>query len=229
MFTGHFGVAFAAKATEPRLRLWLLFLAVEAVDIAWGALIMLGVERVRIVPGFTRTNPLDFYYYPYTHSLAATAVWFAAAVLAYRWSRGRGTARPALLLGLAVASHWFLDVVVHTPDLPLYDNTAKVGLGLWNWPVATILLEAALLFGGLWFYLRRSRPTTSGRHPYGFFILALVMLGIQVSALVGPPPPSVTVMGASGLAAFAVFAAVAAWLERGRRVTSGGELTGHLR
>jgi hypothetical protein len=216
MFTGHYGLAFALKGTEPRLQLWMLFLAVQAVDVAWAILILLGVEHVRIVPGFTRTNPLDLYHFPYTHGLVATAVWFAATVAAYRWSRGRGTARPALLLGLAVASHWFLDLIVHVPDLPLYDDAAKVGLGLWNRPAAAFLLETALLFGGLLFYLSRTQPATP-RSRVAFPILALVMLALQAGALLGPPPPSVTALGVSGLGGFAVLTALAAWLERGRR------------
>ena len=34
MFVGHYGVSFAIKAAQPRLPLWLLFLAVQIVDVA---------------------------------------------------------------------------------------------------------------------------------------------------------------------------------------------------
>jgi hypothetical protein len=47
-------------------------------------LILLGVEKVRIVPGITATNPLDLYFMPYTHSLIAAVLWSLAAFLAYR-------------------------------------------------------------------------------------------------------------------------------------------------
>jgi hypothetical protein len=36
--------------------------------------------------------------------------------------------------------------MVHRPDLSLYGNSAKVGLGLWNAPALAFGLEAALLF-----------------------------------------------------------------------------------
>ncbi len=47
MFIGHYGPTLAAKPLEKRLPLWLLFLAVQWLDVAWSALVMLGVERLR--------------------------------------------------------------------------------------------------------------------------------------------------------------------------------------
>ena len=41
MFIGHYGPALAAKPIEQRLPLWLLFLAVQWLDIGWSALVML--------------------------------------------------------------------------------------------------------------------------------------------------------------------------------------------
>ena len=44
---------------------------------------------------------------------------------------------------MASASHWFLDTVVHLPDLPIlgFDGDRKVGLGLWNWGRAAFFVE----------------------------------------------------------------------------------------
>ena len=50
-----------------------------------------------------------------------------------------------VLLALAAASHWLLDLLVHRPDLPLWGNSFRVGLALWNHPVIAFLLELALL------------------------------------------------------------------------------------
>ena len=71
MFVGHYGVSFATKKADPSIPLWVLFLAVKWLDVLWAPLVILGIEKVRIVPGFTATNPLDLYYMPYTHSLVA--------------------------------------------------------------------------------------------------------------------------------------------------------------
>jgi hypothetical protein len=82
MFVGHYGPAFAIKAIRPSIPLWLLFVAVQLVDVGWALLVLLGIEKVRIVPGMTASNPLDLYYMPYTHSLAAAALWAGAAISA---------------------------------------------------------------------------------------------------------------------------------------------------
>src|ERR1700687_547968 len=80
MFIGHYGPSFAIKAIRPAIPLWPLFIAVQLVDVAWAVLVLLGMEKVRIVPGITASNPLDLYYMPYTHSLVAAALWAVAAI-----------------------------------------------------------------------------------------------------------------------------------------------------
>src|SRR4051812_33266835 len=69
VFVGHYSASFAAKRIDSRVPLWLLFLAAQFLDVVWSPLVMLGVERMRIVPGITASNALDLYYMPYTHSL----------------------------------------------------------------------------------------------------------------------------------------------------------------
>src|SRR5437016_5341847 len=150
MFVGHYGISFAAKRLDKTIPLWVLFLAVQLLDVGWGILVPLGVEKVRIVPGITASNPLDLYYMPFTHSLVAALLWSLGVYVACRSIRAFGAShRAALLVALAVFSHWVLDLVVHRPDLPLYDNVAKVGLGLWNYPAPAYLPEVAVLFGGM--------------------------------------------------------------------------------
>src|ERR1700674_4807500 len=157
MFIGHYGPSFAIKAIRPAIPLWLLFIAVQLVDVAWAGLGLLGMEKVRIVPGITASNPLDLYYMPYTHSLAASVLWSVAAIVLCKSLLGVRTWRTVAWIGLAVFSHWILDLLVHRPDLPLYDDTMKVGLGIWNYPVIALFLEALLLFGGMIMYLRRTK------------------------------------------------------------------------
>ena len=217
MFVGHYGVSFAAKKADDSIPLWVLFLAVQLLDVVWAPLVLLGIEKVRIVPGFTETNPLDLYYMPYTHSLVAAVAWSAAAAIAYRlWTgmsgrAGRGS-RGAALVGLAVFSHWILDFVVHRPDLPLYDDTAKVGLGLWDRPLTAFGLEAALVLLGLRLYLAR-RPERG----VGLVVFSLLMLGIQAVVFFGPPPTSGSRIAATALASYVVFALVVWWLADRRR------------
>jgi hypothetical protein len=148
MFVGHYGVSFAARRVAPMIPLWVLFIAVQLLDVFWAPFILLGIEKARIVPGITASNPFDLYFMPYTHSLLAAVLWSGGALLVYRLLARQGPSRhAAFVVAVAVFSHWLLDLLVHRPDLPLYDNTAKVGLGLWNLPAIAFALEAALLFG----------------------------------------------------------------------------------
>jgi hypothetical protein len=215
MFVGHYGVGFAAKRIDRSIPLWVLFIAVQLLDVFWAPFILLGIEKVRIVPGITASNPLDLYYMPYTHSLVAALLWSAGAAIVYRLlARPRAAGKAALAVALAVFSHWALDFLVHRPDLPLYDNTAKVGLGLWNLPVIAIALEGALLVGGMWLYFR----TASGPHvPMTVFGLAILLIHAYV--FFGPPPVSDKVAAMTALAAYVIFAGVIRLLEWRRPVT----------
>ena len=208
MFVGHYGVSFAAKKAEPAIPLWVLFIAVQLLDVLWAPFVLLGIEKVRIVPGFTASNPLDLYYMPYTHSLVAAIGWSIVAFLAYRFTVRSAPPRAAAIVGLAVFSHWVLDFLVHRPDLPLYDNTAKVGLGLWNVPAVALGLEALLLFGAMWLYVRHTARRTA------MLVFGVVMLGIQVYVFFGPPPASDKAAAATALIGYAVFAVVIRALER---------------
>lgn len=210
MLAGHYGVSFLAKAADPRIPLWALFIAVQLLDVFWAPLVLLGVEKVRIVPGITASNPFDLYFMPYTHSLVAAVLWSLAALVVWRaWHRLPGKGPAALLVALAVFSHWVLDFVVHRPDLPLYDDTVKVGLGLWNRPAPAFILEAALLLGGMVLYLR-------GRHRGWVSLIGfgLVILAIQAIVFFGPPLPSGRVAAGMALATYCILAVFIAWWER---------------
>jgi len=208
MFIGHYGVSFAAKRSAATVPLWVLFVAVQLLDVAWAPLVLLGVEKARIVPGITASNPFDLYYMPYTHSFVAALLWSAGAFVIYRLvTRGRdGVA--ALVVGGAVFSHWVLDFVVHRPDLPLYDNAAKVGLGLWNRPALAFALEATLLFGGMWLYFRTGVARGAATLAFGF-----IMLVIQAYVFFGPPPASDKAFAGTAILSYVIFAVVIRLLE----------------
>jgi hypothetical protein len=215
MFVGHYGVSFMAKRVDRTIPLWVLFLAVQLLDVLWAPFVLLGIEKVRIVPGITASNPLDLYYMPYTHSLVAAIVWSCVAGLAYQLFARPARRQTGIVVGLAVFSHWLLDFVVHRPDLPLYDNAAKVGLGLWNQPMLAFGLEAALLFGGIWLCLRGRLASSLGTLAFG-----VVMLAVQAYVFFGPPPTSDRAAASTALVAYALFAAVIWWLQD-RRADNG--------
>jgi len=217
MFAGHYGPGYGARAVGQRVPLWVLFLAVQFLDVLWGVFVLLGIEKVRIVPGITATNPLDLYYMPYTHSLAGALFWSLVAGLIYGgWRRGRAASgRGAWVVGGAVFSHWVLDLLVHRPDLPLWANRFKVGLGLWNYPVPAFALEALFLFGGLWIYLRATRAPDAGGAA-GFIVLSLLLLGLQLMTFFGSPPPTPAAAAITALGSYAAIATAAGWLDARR-------------
>src|SRR6185295_19275628 len=75
VFLGHYGVAFAAKRLAPRTCAGWLLAAAQALDLIWPIFLLLGIEHVRVTPGLMAANPLDFYDYPWTHSLAGACGW----------------------------------------------------------------------------------------------------------------------------------------------------------
>lgn len=192
MFVGHFGVGLAGRAATPRVSLGTWFLAVQFVDLLWPVFLLLGWEHVRITPGYTRLNPLDFYDYPLSHSLFGVLGWALLFAIVYGLVRRRSVPRSfrtGFLLGAGVLSHWGLDFLTHRPDLPLVPGMGRyVGLGLWNHPVLAIALELAIYVLGIVLYLRATRAR-DGVGRFGFWALALLLAAVWLSGSFGPPPP----------------------------------------
>jgi hypothetical protein len=182
MFVGHYSVAFAVKSERNRIPLWVLFVAVQFLDYIWATLVLLGIEKLRVIKGFTAGSMLDSYYHPYSHSLIAAVLWSSVAAIGYNslCSRLRYPCRKsaALIVGVAVFSHWILDLVVHPRDLPIYDNTWKVGFGLWNHRGLEFGLEVALLAGGIMLYLARNAMSAARKKAVISFGVALVVVQI---------------------------------------------------
>ncbi|HEX6280477.1 MAG TPA: hypothetical protein VFZ49_10760 [Pyrinomonadaceae bacterium] len=225
MFIGHYGVSFALKARNKSIPLWILFIAVQLVDVLWGVFVLTGIEKVRIVPGITATNPFDLYYMPYTHSLVGALFWSAVGFGIYYLIRSRrkdpsdggadSRLGSSLLVGLAVFSHWALDLVVHRPDLPLYDDTLKIGLGLWNYPAMAFGLEIILLFGGMFLYMR-STSASNVIGKFGMPVLGVVLIAAQSVVFFGAPPESPAAAAVTALLAYFLFAGATFWLARQR-------------
>ncbi|PYL45982.1 MAG: hypothetical protein DMF40_14135 [Verrucomicrobia bacterium] len=178
MFVGHYSVAFAAKTAK--IPLWILFVAVQFLDYIWATLVLLGIEKLRVIKGFTAGSMLDSYFHPYSHSLITAVLWSGVAALCYkplcRWLGFRYTKSAALIVGAAVFSHWILDLIAHPRDLPIYDNSAKVGFGLWNYRNPEFALEIALLALGICLYLSRNiMPAIRKRAVISFGIVLLVV------------------------------------------------------
>ncbi|MGO9096789.1 MAG: metal-dependent hydrolase [Bryobacteraceae bacterium] len=192
----------------------MLTAATGFLDVLWPIFVATGLERVRIDPGNTAFTPLDFEHYPISHSLAMVLVWaMLFAGLYWRVSRYR---RGAIVAGILVASHWFLDVIVHRPDLPIAPGWGvKVGLGLWNSVAGTVIVEGLLFAAGVWIYARATRARDR-RGRYGFWAFVAFLALIFAANASGPPPPSVRAVVIAGLAGGLAIIAWSAWFDHHR-------------
>jgi hypothetical protein len=213
MFLGHYGVAFAAKRAAPSTSLGALTFAGQFLDELWPILLLLGVEQVRIVPGLMAANPLDFVYYPYSHSLLMAIVWGILVGGAYFLLRHYG--RGAWIMGALVVSHWFLDLPMHRADLPLWPGASspKVGWGVWNSIAATYVVEFAIYAIGIALYLRATRARDRiGSWGLWAYILVLAILYVMSN---GSPPPSERALAWSALGIW-LFVPWAWWVDKHR-------------
>ncbi len=152
MIAGHFGFAAMVKSRERTAPLWALMLATVWLDVVFIPLLVMHVESIQTV----RTHPAYggmVIHAGLTHSFVGMLVLSAALGFAFlpKWGR-----RVAIVIGLVAASHWFLDLVVHRPDMPILpENVGHLplfGFGLWTHPTAAACVELLLVLAGASLY-----------------------------------------------------------------------------
>jgi hypothetical protein len=195
VFIGHYAVALGAKKAAPSVKLGTLVFAAQFLDLLWPILLLAGVEHVRVIPDAAPFKRLDLYDYPLSHSLLMTLIWSALIGGAYYLLHKQ--IRNAVIIGCAVLSHWILDFISHTPDLPLAPGlTPLVGLGLWNSTAATIVIEAGLFLTGVIFYFCATRPKDTVGKYAPWTLIVFLLVGYVASIFSTPPldPLPITLM-----------------------------------
>lgn len=209
MFIGHYGPALAAPRLVRSVPLWALFVSVQFIDVVWSALVLAGIEQVRVEPGFTQMSPLDLHHMPYTHSLPGALALSVLAGGLYWLIAAKERMAGAALIAAASFSHWLGDLIVHVPDLALWPGGPMAGFGLWNNLPAALALEVALVLAGLGLYLTATRAKgTIGR--VWPFVLVAVLLALEAVHLMGEPPASGEELALVSLAVFLVLGGLAA-------------------
>jgi hypothetical protein len=148
---GHIAVAFAAKPAVPRASLWVLIVATEILDLLCFGFLAAGVERTGLRQSI-----------PWSHGLFMSVVWSAVGGgIAFLFYRDR---RTSIAIGLLVFSHWALDFISHSGDLPLFFSSSPlVGLGLESSLVVGLVMEFSMLAVGIAIYLlARKRTVRAG-------------------------------------------------------------------
>lgn len=229
MFIGHFAPAFIAAAhvsskSDARTPgLATFFIGAQLVDFGFFIFALADIEAMRITPGISAMNPMDLYHMPYTHSLAGTAVWaLAFAAIVYGITRHT---KGALLAGIVVLSHWFIDLLVHIPDLTIAGGNTKLGFSLWDHPWIAIPLELAFIGGAIFYYIRRTHAVR-GTSSWALRILIAALLGLQAFNWFAPPPAEYSAeIPISALLAFTVLVLFALWADKTRTTTGTGNIS----
>lgn len=215
MMQGHFGAALAISAMTGRAaRLPQLFIAAQVQDLLIAVLAYtLHIEQTRLAPGSENAvYPIELVHVPYSHSLFSTAA-LAALCLALP---GRPAARRAL--ALCVLSHWALDAAVHLPDLEVCfpaGDCGRAGLGLWRHRAASVAAESALVGAGAALYVRAAPGAAARAAAARLAPLAAGMVLVTAALPFLPPPPALDArITVQTFVAYALFAALAAWVER---------------
>ena len=216
MFAGHVGAGLAIGSRERRINVGVFIFAAVLIDFLLWLFVLFGWESVIIPANYTTTHQPEFVF-PFSHGFFACIAWSAlagaAAFLCYRRLE-KTRFRAAALVSAAVLSHWLLDALVHTPDLPLAGaRSAKVGLGLWQSMPVALAVEALIATAGLSLFLSGSGISRAKKLWLAvlcFVVLASTVMGMTVA----PPPPSAIAMAGTSLVTIAVVVALAGWLGR---------------
>lgn len=213
MFIGHYALGLAAKRYAPRTSLGTLFIAPTLADLLWPFFLLLGWEHSHVVSGPNPFLTLWLDDIRYSHSLLTLAAW--GALYGYLYWRRRRDKRAAIVIGVLVVSHWFLDFVTHRPDMPLYPGSATIGLALWSSPTATIIVEFLMLLVAVAIYARTTRARDAiGR--WGFWGLIALLAVSYVVSTITPTPTTQTALAIGGIIFGWVFVLFGWWVDRHR-------------
>ncbi|VAW27462.1 hypothetical protein MNBD_BACTEROID06-99 [hydrothermal vent metagenome] len=219
MFVGHYAAAFALKGKEKGASLGMLFIATQFVDILFFPFVLAGIENLKFVKGFTEVNDFNMDYYPYTHGLLGSVFWAALFFVLYFFVFSKNKINKksiALVMALGVLSHWFTDLIVHSPDLPLISGNPKFGFGLWHSKVLTFGAEAVLLVLGLAYYLKKTKAvSTIGKYASLIFVIFLLLIN-YLNLFVLPANDEIKSLTISALFFYFLFALIAHFVDKKR-------------
>ena len=211
MFVGHYSASIFAKAVRPNTPFWILIFAAQLVDILWALFIYVGIEKVNINPSLP-SNPLDLYYMPFTHSLIAMIFWSGVAFIVAKYVlSSRLVFKDLLVIAFVVASHWFLDLIVHRPDLHIA-NEIKIGFGLWEYPVISFFTEITLLIFSAYYFC--GKVYFSKQNKLHIKILCIILIIIQIFSSFVIIPKTIPMLSTMALATFIGFSILAFFTER---------------
>ena len=210
MYIGHYGFAFYLKKKTNEIPLWLIFLSVQLVDFLCFILIIFGIERMKYIPNLNPWLRTHLEYFPYSHSLITNVI-LAFFIFFIFWKFKDKIW--GIILSIGVISHWFIDFLVHTPDLPLYLDRYKVGLGLWQLPWVTFFIEIIIVIAGFCYLYKGSGMLF---RPLILIVLMFVLISKMFFSKEDPEivTTNMTIRAIIPLIVNSIFVAMAYWVEQ---------------
>ena len=206
MFVGHLAAGLALKARVREAPLGALLAGTAFLDIVHGFLGLTGAERVVIhdPPVFANWDLVEI---GYSHSLVVSLLYSAViGLLAARVWRSRAV---GWVLGLAVFSHFILDVASHKADVPLVGlglaHDHKLGTGLASYPLPFFLVELGWCLVAWYLY------DPANRRLLAAFLVLMTFWANAVFGFFLPPPPPPVLQAFITIVSFAVAGWVLWW------------------
>ncbi len=199
MFVGHFAPAFVLASRSRVVPLSALLAGTTFLDLLFAVLGPLGWEKavVHDPPVFANLELIDL---GISHSLLGAGLWSVLAILLGRkvWGSWEGGS----LLGMAVFSHYALDVLSHHPDMAVvgfgFKPDWRLGTGLAAWPVAFFAVEAVVCLWAVHLYDPHNRRLRN------IVLVLLAFWSNQVFGFLLPEAPGPVELGVTTLFGFAV-------------------------
>ena len=177
MLVGHYAGSFVLKKVYPSVPLWLLVLGAQVLDMLFFLFCVLGWEGYTVNPALRGPQSMDLHTHHLSHSLIGSLVISTLGYLVVRFWR-RAYAWP---VALVIFSHFVADVVVHRPDLVIWQDF-KIGLGLWDYVLGSYVFELVLVTGAFFWMI--------GKHPTSreIYLLAILYSSQTIFAFFLPLP-----------------------------------------
>lgn len=196
MFVGHLAAGLVLKAHVREASLSWLLVGTVASDFLCAVLLMLGVEDVVIEGSLVYSHIRSDI--GYSHSLSGSlALAMLAGLIAAPVFRSW---RVALAIGLAVLSHFVLDVLTHRHDMALLGFGAahdiRMGTNLALFPLGMFTVELLWCLFAWWSF------DSGNRRLLATLAVLLLLYTNSVFGFAPPPVPSVVVLGASMMVSF---------------------------
>ena len=124
----------------------------------------------------------------------------------------------SLVMAIAVLSHWFIDLIVHAPDLPIVYGEPKLGFGLWNYKDWAFIVEALVLLLGWMYYMRKTQAKKTWGKYVAILFVAFLLFVNYVNFYMLPTSEDLVGLTVSALFSFFLLALLAHFMDRGRMV-----------